>query len=208
MQKQNYEPSVLAVFCVTVISVTLGLAVDARAEDAMTHQGHEAMSHDMTGMDMMTHKSHLSMRHGKAKPKNGVALQGRAAMQHGEHAMPMNHDGMGSMPMQHGGDHAMSMPMNGFFGQYPMSREASGTSWQPQSTPMHGIHGMSGDWTTMVHGNVALVYDNQGGPRGDEKTFAEGMLMGMASRPWEGGTLGFRAMVPSAISYSPVISIH
>lgn len=85
--------------------------------------------------------------------------------------------------------------MKGMFGPYAMTREASGTSWQPDSTPMDGAHAMSGDWMTMVHGNLTLVYDHQGGPRGGRKTFAESMLMGMAQRPLAGGTLGLRAML-------------
>ena len=87
------------------------------------------------------------------------------------------------------------MDMHGFYGQYPMSRESSGTAWVPDSTPMEGIHTMSGDWMTMLHGYGNLVYDHQGGPRGDEKTFSEGMVMGMASHPLGDGTIGFRAML-------------
>ena len=41
------------------------------------------------------------------------------------------------------------MPMTGMYGPYPMTREASGTSWQPESTPMEGIHAMNGPWMTM-----------------------------------------------------------
>lgn len=85
--------------------------------------------------------------------------------------------------------------MTGMYGPYAMTREASGTSWQPDSTPMEGIHEMSGDWMTMVHGYINSVYDHQGGPRGGRKTFAESMLMGMAQRPVGGGTLGLRAML-------------
>ena len=40
-----------------------------------------------------------------------------------------------------------------------------------------------------------LVYDHQGGPRGDDKAFASGMLMGMARRPLGNGTLQLKAMV-------------
>ena len=54
---------------------------------------------------------------------------------------------------------------------------------------------MSGDWTLMAHGTVNLVYDHQGGPRGDDKAFASGMLMGMARRPLGDGTLQFKAML-------------
>lgn len=88
-----------------------------------------------------------------------------------------------------------AMPMTGAFGPYKMSRDASGTSWQPDATPMDGIHNMDGDWMTMWHGNVTAVYDHQGGPRGGKQTFAESMLMFMAQRPMGAdGTLGLRAM--------------
>lgn len=89
----------------------------------------------------------------------------------------------------------MAMAMTGAFGPYPMTREASGTSWQPDSTPMDGIHAMYGPWMTMFHGYVDTVYDHQSGPRGDRQAFSESMLMAMASRPLGGGTLGLRAMV-------------
>jgi hypothetical protein len=54
---------------------------------------------------------------------------------------------------------------------------------------------MSGDWTLMAHGVLNLIYDHQSGPRGDDKAFASGMLMGMARRPLGNGTLQFKAMV-------------
>ncbi|PWF43923.1 hypothetical protein C7C56_020160 [Massilia glaciei] len=85
--------------------------------------------------------------------------------------------------------------MPGMFGPYPMLREASGTSWQPDITPLDGIHGMHGPWTLMWHGFATAVYDNQGGPRGASKTFSQSMLMVMAQRPLDTGTFGVRAMV-------------
>ena len=33
----------------------------------------------------------------------------------------------------------------------PMTREGSGTSWVPDTTPHEGIHGRFGDWSTMAH---------------------------------------------------------
>ena len=88
-----------------------------------------------------------------------------------------------------------SMQMPSAFGPYSMSREGSGTSWQPDATPMDGsmLHG--GSWMTMIHGFANAVYDHQGGPRGDDKTFSSSMLMVMASRPLGPGTLGLRGMV-------------
>ena len=103
----------------------------------------------------------------------------------------------GAMPgIEHGGDRTGGINMQGQFGPYPMSREASGTAWQPDSTPLQGIMMTLGDWMLMGHANLFGIYDHQGRPRGGSKTFAAGMLMGMAQRPvGEAGTIGFRAML-------------
>ncbi|QJD99154.1 LPS-assembly protein LptD [Massilia forsythiae] len=118
--------------------------------------------------------------------------QESAAMDHAA----MDHTAMDHTAMGHGNTDASAMPtmMSGMLGPYPMAREASGTSWQPDATPMDGIHAMHGDWMTMVHGYANLVYDHQGGPRGDKQAFTESMFMAMAQRPLGDGTLGLRAM--------------
>jgi hypothetical protein len=85
--------------------------------------------------------------------------------------------------------------MKAFLGPYQMTREASGTSWAPDSTPHEGTPASIGDWMLMGHGLINVVYDRQGGLRGGEKGFVGGMLMGMAQRQFGDGTLGFRAMV-------------
>ena len=89
----------------------------------------------------------------------------------------------------------MSQLMPGQLGPYVMSREASGTSWQPDTTPMGGVMQMGASWMTMWHGIANLTYDEQGGPRGDSKTFSSSMLMWMARRALPGGALGLRLMV-------------
>ena len=94
-----------------------------------------------------------------------------------------------------GGAHDEHGGMKGFLGPYSMTREGSGTSWVPDTTPHEGIYGKVGDWSTMWHGYLNLIYDHQGGPRGGDKTFANGMVMGMAQRPLGDGTLGVRAML-------------
>ena len=100
---------------------------------------------------------------------------------------------MGQTAMGHGGD---GMSTTGAYGSYPVQRESSGTAWQPDaSTAMSGPMLMSDDWMLMAHGTLNLVYDHQAGPRGDDKTFASGMLMGMARHPLGNGTVQFRAMV-------------
>jgi hypothetical protein len=81
-------------------------------------------------------------------------------------------------------------------GPYPINREASGTAWQPDTTPHQGIHLMAGKWMLMGHALVNGVYDWQEGPRGGEKVFISGMLMGMAVRHFaDGSALQFKAML-------------
>ena len=54
----------------------------------------------------------------------------------------------------------------------------------------------SGPPVLMLHGYLDVVYDRQGGPRGDEKVFLPGMFMAMAQRDvGERGTWGLRAML-------------
>jgi len=103
---------------------------------------------------------------------------------------------------QHEG-HDMQMP--GALGPYPMTREASGTSWQPDVAPMEGRHWMGDDWMVMLHGYLDVVYDKQGGPRGDEKALVPGMLMAMAQHAvGEHGTWGLKAM----LSPDPLMGRH
>lgn len=97
-----------------------------------------------------------------------------------------------SRAMAHAG-HAMAM--TGALGPYPMARESSGTAWQPDSSEEDGIHVMSGGWMLMAHGLLNFVEDRQSGPRGDDKLFVSGMLMGMAQHPLGSGTLELKTMV-------------
>lgn len=96
---------------------------------------------------------------------------------------------------QHAGMHHEHHMMPAALGNYPHTREASGTAWQPDSTPMEGWHFSASEWSVMAHATVYGVYDHQGGKRGDEKLFSNSMGMLMASRPLGGGTLGVRSML-------------
>ncbi len=120
-------------------------------------------------------------------------------MDHSHMHMDHEMDGdMGDMDMSGGMTHGMS----GALGPYAMTREASGTSWQPDVSTHDGLHDMSSDWMFMAHATINGVYDWQGGPRGDDKLFTSGMIMGSARRTFTGGDmLNFRAM----LSPDPVI---
>jgi hypothetical protein len=86
--------------------------------------------------------------------------------------------------------------MTGNLGAYPMTRDASGTSWQPDLAEHHGIHATLDGWQLMGHAMLWGIYDTQSGPRGGDKFFAPGMVMGMARRDFGvNDAIGFRAML-------------
>jgi hypothetical protein len=90
----------------------------------------------------------------------------------------------------------MSSMSAGALGPYAMTREASGTSWQPDVSPHAGLHVMAGPWMLMGHATINGVYDWQGGGRGDRMGFISGMAMGMARRDLGAAdTLQLRAML-------------
>lgn len=77
----------------------------------------------------------------------------------------------------------------------PETRMGSGTSWVPDAAPMHATHYTLGRWGLMLHGDVFLQYDWQGGSRGSEQLGVVNWAMAAASRPLNGGQLQLRAMV-------------
>jgi hypothetical protein len=76
----------------------------------------------------------------------------------------------------------------------PASREASGTSWLPDASPMFAVHGEYNDWELMGHGNAFLQYINEGSDRGDDQFGSVNWFMGMASRRVGEGRLALRGM--------------
>jgi hypothetical protein len=80
------------------------------------------------------------------------------------------------------------------FGPVPYSRDASGTAWQPDATPMHAHHSSWREWRLMSHYNVFLAYDRQSGGRGDEQVNSVNWLMGMATRRQENNEFTLRGM--------------
>ncbi len=103
------------------------------------------------------------------------------------------HEGHGAPPDEPAAAEAMNAEaMTGALGPYSATREASGTAWQPESTPHSGAHVTAGRWSLMGHATLFGVYDWQSGPRGGEKGFVAGMAMGSARRPLGPGTVQLR----------------
>ena len=64
---------------------------------------------------------------------------------------------------------------------------ASGTSWVPLSSPVHGAHAMSGQWMLMLHGVAYGQYMNQEGRRGGWQFGSINWLMLSYAHPTPGG---------------------
>jgi hypothetical protein len=75
------------------------------------------------------------------------------------------------------------------------TRSGSGTSWQPDSTPMFMWHARAGDWRLGLHTNSFIGYDSTATGRGDDQLLSINWIMGMATRSIGSGDLTFRAML-------------
>jgi hypothetical protein len=156
---------------IAVIATVVAAKSDPNADQSGAGQsatGGMPMNQDMPGMNMPNMQG-MDANSGSPQSQN----------------MPM-------MPGMSGG----TMSMHGDLGAYSMNRESSGTSWQPDLAPAMGRMIMTGGWMLMSDVRLTGVADNQSGPRGGSDTFAEGMLMGMASRDLSSGdTLGLHLML-------------
>jgi len=166
----------------TVISGGIALLTSPLAFKPSLAQDHSQMHHERPAA-----QDHSQMHHDQP-----VKKQSKARKRPVRHTHSMSHENMPGM--DHGAAHS-GHEMKGFLGPYGIGREGSGTSWQPDNSPHEGIHAQYGEWMTMWHALFNGVYDNQGGPRGDTKTFVSGMALAMAERQIDASTFGFRAML-------------
>ncbi|MGC1783703.1 MAG: hypothetical protein WA708_14365 [Acidobacteriaceae bacterium] len=70
----------------------------------------------------------------------------------------------------------------------------SGTSAEPNSTPMPMLMTMHGQWMLMFHANAFITEEQQTSPRGGDKFFSTNWFMPMAQRRLGVGQLTVRAM--------------
>lgn len=97
---------------------------------------------------------------------------------------------MANMPgMQH--DH---MQASTFIDEI-LNHTTSGTSAEPNSTPLSMFMFTPNQWRLMLHGTAFLNAMQQSGPRGGDKVFATGWAMFMAQRDVPHGEFTLRAMV-------------
>ena len=77
----------------------------------------------------------------------------------------------------------------------PMTREGSGTAWQPDSTPEYGHHFAVGDWMLMLHYSLQVGYIDQGSTRGDSQFTSMNWVMLMVQHALLGGQFTSRVML-------------
>lgn len=75
-----------------------------------------------------------------------------------------------------------------------LGQMGSGTSWQPNTSPMYMMDKVKGNWLFMFHYNVVVGLNAQGGPRGTTKFESANWFMPMAYRRVGPGTLQLRGM--------------
>jgi hypothetical protein len=125
------------------------------------------------------------------KPSTGKAVLLAFTLKPGGETPPANMDGM------------EGMQMSGALGAWPANREGSGTSWQPDSSPM--FMKMLPSWAGFelsAMGTLQAGFVDPGTKRVDPQTFTDSMFMLMGQKKVAGGTLGLDFMT----SLDPVIN--
>jgi hypothetical protein len=110
---------------------------------------------------------------------------------------PMQNAKAMSMPPHESSSNQMHMEMHSTIDLAdPMSREGSGTSWLPDSSPMYGRMFMFGENMLMLHGAIFPRYTNVSTLRGDDRIDAPNWFMAMYSHPlWNNAQFGSRLMM-------------
>lgn len=133
----------------------------------------------------------LTMKPEKGEPTK-ASLTVAATTDAGQDEHPHEHQHGGSMAGMEGMGHSM----NGMLGPWSANREGSGTSWQPEDSPMFmKMLPKAGRYDLNLMGQVQAGYVDAGGKRGDQQAFANSMAMWMAQRDTGGGTIGLRLML-------------
>ncbi len=107
---------------------------------------------------------------------------------------------------EHSGHTMQDMPgmhMNAGASFLPSFHASSGTGWQPASVPERVWTTSRAGWDLMLHGQLFLTYNQQGGPRGAGKAESVNYFMFMEQHKLGKGTLLLRQMFSAESLTSP-----
>src|SRR5437870_3616360 len=131
----------------------------------------------------------------KTKPKSDAHESHEMHQHHDDEAMPHQSHAMHGRELHDMSHMQMSMQSSVDLAD-PMSREGSGTSWLPDSSPMYGKMFMFDNGLLMLHGAIFPRYTNVSTRRGDDRIDAPNWIMGMYSHPLGDNTqIGARLMM-------------
>ena len=98
-------------------------------------------------------------------------------------------------PDPHAGHHADAPDPHAGHDMSSMARQGSGTSWQPDASPMYAFHASRDGWQLMGHENLFVQFLHESGDRGADQGGSINWFMGMAQRPLGRGRLQLNGMV-------------
>lgn len=170
---------------------------------------YQVITDGMADSGMPSFKNRLSddERHLIAQFVQTLRQQSPEADHHADHhdhsATTPGHDQPTASPhAAHGAAGMMNTVTGGPFRS--MRAIGSGTALQPASTPVWMWHFSAGEWMLMLHTDVKVGFNHQGGPRGVGKAESQNWLMLMAERAAGPGRLMLRGM----ISAEPLTAPH
>ncbi|MBC6990908.1 hypothetical protein [Hymenobacter sp. BT491] len=146
------------------------------------------------------HEMHQMPKQPATSPTDTVHAAQPAQHQHMPGMDMSKMDMSGDTTMQHS-DHGDMNMSHAYSRNLPMSRNGSGTAWQPDATPMYMWMQHKGPWMLMYHGAVFGRYTNQNlgrenGQRGGRTFDAPNWFMTMAQRNFgQRGLLNLTAMI-------------
>src|SRR6266480_4291897 len=195
---------------ISILIITFTLAISAGAQIGAIDLNRPGSEHDHEKRQTYTCLMHPEVitNHPGNCPKCGMILvpkeqkkpstlnsdKSRVGTQHSpsDHQSDLSHQ---SHSIHEG--HEMHMEMRSSIDLAdPMSREGSGTSWLPDSSPMYGKMFMFDNDMLMLHGAIFPRYTNVSTRRGDDRIDAPNWIMGMYSHPLgQSGQFGGRLMM-------------
>ncbi len=126
-----------------------------------------------------------------------------SAAQQAKDDQQKQHDDMQNMPgmdmsqipnMQMGTNDHMNMHPETFV-QEILAHNTSGTTAEPDSTPVPMLMKKKGQWTLMFHASVFVLDEQQSSARGADKFFSTNWFMGMAQHDFRPGVFTIRTML-------------
>jgi heavy metal-binding protein len=188
---ENVQPNMQIRVFVFISAMTLAISATAQVGAIDLNRPDNEQEHEHGNKQKYTCPMHPEVitEHPGNCPKCGMKLvpkdERKRKTPNAQHSTPNKTHASYSSHLSHSmHEHEMRMKMPSSIDLAdPMSREGSGTSWLPDSSPMYGKMFMFGSDMLMLHGAIFPRYTNVSTRRGDDRIDAPNWIMGMYSHP-------------------------